>query len=245
VSTGPSIRLQYHAVVKLVVGLTLLLAIAAGGSLAWQLTGGASLEPRTVEIATLAFRALFTTLVAVIVPVYLVKYGPSNFLWFSDIGLLGIAAALWLESSLLGSMMALCVLLPETLWLASFLTGALTKGRGATTLASYMFDAKIPLYLRTLSCAFHLALVPGALWIVYRFGYDGRALGAQWLLALVVLPATLWLTPREKNVNWVRGFGHPPRSPLKPAAHFALMMLVYPPVVYLPAHWLLQRLPHA
>jgi hypothetical protein len=231
--------------VKRVVGLTLWAAVAIGGSLAWPSTAGAAFEPHTVELVTLAFRALFTALVAVIVPVYLVKYGASNFLWFSDIGLLGIAAALWLESPLLGSMMALCVLVPETLWLVSFLTGALTQGRGATTLATYMFDTTIPLYLRVLSCAFHLALVPGALWLVYRYGYDGRALGAQWLLAWLVLPATLWLAPRDKNVNWVRGFGHPPRSPLRPTAHFALMMLVYPPVVYLPAHWLLQRLPHA
>jgi hypothetical protein len=82
-------------------------------------------------------------------------------------------------------------------------------------------------------------LPPGALWLVYRYGYDSRALGAQWLLAVIVLPVTFWLAPRHKNVNWVRGFGHPPRSPFGPAGHLALMMLIYPPVVYLPAHWLL------
>jgi len=200
-----------------------------------------ALDPGTVEFLTIAFRALFTVLVAVIVPVYLVKYGPANFLWFSDIGLLGIAAALWLESRVLGSMMALCVLLPETLWLVSFLTGVVTGGRAATSLATYMFDPKIPLYMRALSAAFHVALVPGALWVVYRYGYDGRALGAQWLLALIVFPVTRWLTPREKNINWVYGFGHPPRSPLGSAAHLALMMLVYPALVYVPAHWLLLR----
>jgi len=201
------------------------------------------LEPATVETLTIAFRALFTVLTVVIVPVYLVKYGPANFLWFSDIGLFGITAALWLESPLLGSMMALCVLLSETLWLVSFLTGVATGGRAATSLATYMFDPKIPLYMRALSAAFHVALVPGALWLVYRYGYDGRALGAQWLLALIVLPVTWWLTPREKNINWVYGFGHPPRSPLGPVAHLALMMLVYPALVYLPAHWFLLRFP--
>jgi hypothetical protein len=192
-----------------------------------------------VDAITVVLQLWFAMLVAVIVPVYLVKYGPANFLWFSDIGLFGITAALWLENAFLGSMMALCVLVPETLWLVSFLTGVLTKGRAATTLASYMFDSKIPLYLRALSCAFHVALLPGALWLIYRYGYDSRALGAQWLLAWIVLPATLWLAPRAKNVNWVRGFGHPPRSPFGPVGHFALMMLVYPPAVYLPAHWLL------
>ena len=221
------------------------LTVAVSGAIAWSIANGQTLEPQAVEAVTAAFRALFTVLVAIVVPIYVRNYGPANFLWFSDIGLFGIAAALWLENAFLGSMMALCVLLPETLWLVSFVTGVLTRGRAATTLASYMFDSKVPLYLRALSCAFHLALVPGALWLVYRHGYDGRALGAQWLLAWIVLAATFWLAPREKNVNWVRGFGHPPRTPLRPAAHLALMMLVYPALVYLPAHWLLLRLVRA
>ena len=80
------------------------------------------------EAIDVALRTLFAMLVAVVVPVYLVKYGPTNFLWFSDIGLLGICAALWLEHRLLGSMMALAVLIPETLWLVSFVTGAIRKG---------------------------------------------------------------------------------------------------------------------
>jgi hypothetical protein len=65
---------------------------------------------------------------------------------------------------------------------------------------------------------------------------------AQTLLAWLVLPASLWLTPREKNVNWVRGFGHPPRTPLPLGWHFTFMMLVYPLAIYLPTHWLLARL---
>jgi hypothetical protein len=192
-----------------------------------------------LDAVTWTLRIVFAVLVAVVVPVYIVKYGPSNFLWFSDIGLLGICAALWLDHRLLGSMMAVAVLLPETVWLASFLSGAVTKGRGITTLAGYMFDARIPLYLRLISGAFHLALPPGALWLVYRSGYDERAFVAQTVLAWIVLPATLFLTPPGKNVNWVRGFGHPPRSPWPLPVHFALVMLAYPLAVYLPTHWLL------
>ena len=48
-------------------------------------------------------------------------------------------------------------------------------------------------------------------WLVYRYGYDDRALMAQTLLAWLVLPATLWLA------------------------------LMYPLLVYLPTHWLLGR----
>jgi hypothetical protein len=199
-------------------------------------------DAAALDAVTWALRVLFTVLVAVVVPVYVVKYGPSNFLWFSDIGLLGICAALWLEHRLLGSMMAVAVLLPETLWLVSFLSGCVARGRGVTTLASYMFDQSIPLYLRLISCAFHLALPPGGLWLVYRFGYDERAFAAQTLLAWLVLPATLLLTPAKKNVNWVRGFGHPPRSPWPLPVHFALVMLAYPLAIYWPTHWLLGRL---
>lgn len=217
-------------------------ALALGTAIAWVSASGQPLEESAPDAVTWAFRALFTVLVAVIVPVYLVKYGPANFLWFSDIGLFGILAALWLEHELLGSMMALAVLLPETLWLVSFVTGALApKGFSATTLASYMFDARIPRYLRWLSGAFHLALPPGALWLLYRYGYDERALAAQTVLAWIVLPATLWIAAPEKNVNWVRGFGHPPRSPVPLRMHFWFMMLMYPLAIYLPTHWLLKR----
>lgn len=217
-------------------------ALAGGAAIAWSIALAQPSQIAEVDSMTWAFRALFTVLVAVVVPVYIVKYGPSNFLWFSDIGLFGLFAALWLEHRLLGSMMAVAVLLPETLWFLSFVSGAIARGRGMTTLASYMFDTDIPLYLRLLSGAFHFALPPAAVWLVYRYGYDGRALAAQTLLAWIVLPASLWLAPAEKNVNWVRGFGHPPRAPLPLPWHFALVMLVYPLVIYWPTHWLLGRL---
>jgi hypothetical protein len=198
------------------------------------------MDPALVEAIDVGFRILFSVLVAVVVPVYIVKYGPSNFLWFSDIGLFGICAALWLEQPLLGSMMALAVLLPETVWLVSFVSGAIAKQHSVTTLATYMFDARIPFYLRALSGAFHLALPPGALWLVYRYGYDDRALLAQTLLAWLVLPATLWLAPPEKNVNWVRGLGHPPRRSVPLPLHFGLVMLAAPLLIYLPTHLLLE-----
>jgi len=196
---------------------------------------GAPPEPDAI---TWALRVLFTAMVVVIVPVYYVKHGPANFLWFSDIALFGVTAALWLENALLGSMMALAVLLPEIVWVASFLVGLLRGGRTPLTLAAYMFDPSLPRYLRALSL-FHLALPPALVWLLYRYGYDPRALPAQTLVAWIVLPLTLALAPREKNVNWVHGFGHPPRSPVG-RWHFPLTMLAYPLLVYLPTHLLLE-----
>jgi len=189
---------------------------------------------------TLAFALLFTAMTAVIVPIYYKQHGPANFLWFSDIALVGMTIALWLESPLIASMMAVGVLLPEAVWVASFL-GGLLFNRSVSSLAGYMFDPTLPRYLRALSL-FHLALPPAMLWMLYRYGYDERALPAQTALAWLVLPATFLLAPPEKNVNWVRGFGHPPKSPVPPRLHLLLMMIGYPLVVYLPTHWLLRAL---
>jgi len=193
-----------------------------------------------MDLTTLAFALLFTALTAVIVPVYFVKHGPANFLWFSDIALFGVLLALWLEDPFIASMMALAVLLPETVWVASFTSGLLF-GRTVSTLAAYMFDEAIPRYLRALSL-FHLALPPALLWMLYRYGYDERALPAQTVLGWLVLPASLAFAPPEKNINWVRGFGHPPASPLPGRWHFAAMMIAYPLLVYLPTHLLLAAL---
>src|SRR5687768_14580423 len=89
-------------------------------------------------------------MVLAILPVYAVCYGWRNFLWFSDIALIGMAVALWTESALLASMMAIGVLLPELLWSVSFLA-RLLFGIRASDLAGYMFDPAKPRYLRALS----------------------------------------------------------------------------------------------
>lgn len=58
----------------------------------------------------------YTAYVAVTLPVYYLRYGPGNFLWFSDVALIVTLPALWFESSLLASMMAIAILLPELVW---------------------------------------------------------------------------------------------------------------------------------
>jgi hypothetical protein len=40
----------------------------------------------------------YTIFVCVLVPVYWVERGPANFLWLSDIALLAIVSALWMEN---------------------------------------------------------------------------------------------------------------------------------------------------
>ena len=183
----------------------------------------------------------YTAFVAVIIAVYWVKYGPGNFLWFSDIALIGTVPALWLEQPLLASMMALAVVLPEVLWNAGFFLQLLI-GRRVTGLTDYMFDKTLPRYLRALSL-FHVFLPVLLVWMVARLGYDRRALIAESALAWIVLPLTYWLTKPDANINWVRGFGGPmTRTRLPPLLYLALLMLGFPLLVYWPTHLVLASL---
>jgi hypothetical protein len=182
----------------------------------------------------------YTLFVAVIVAVYTVKYGLGNFLWASDIALFVTVPALWLESGLLASMMAVGVLLPEALWNASFFWQLLT-GRHMSGLTDYMFDPKKPLYLRALSL-FHVFLPPLLVWMIATLGYAPQAWLAQTALTWVVLPLSYWLTDPEENVNWVFGLGGRPQTRMPPLAYLGLLMAGSPVAIYLPTHLLLRAL---
>ena len=47
----------------------------------------------------LSLKLIYTLFVCALVPIYWRKYGPANFLWFSDIALLVLVPALWLENA--------------------------------------------------------------------------------------------------------------------------------------------------
>jgi len=185
------------------------------------------------EPIALWIKIAYTLFLAILVPVYWAHYGPRNFLWFSDIALLVTGATLWLESPVLASMMLLAVLLPECAWNLDFF-GRLLTGHGMFGMSAYMFDARIPRYLRALSL-FHVPLPIGLVWLVHRLGYDRRAWLYQSLLALVVLPVSYWLTDPAENVNWVHGLGRPQRA-LPPWLYLALLIAAFSLVLYLPPH---------
>lgn len=182
----------------------------------------------------------YTAFVAILVPIYFAKYGPVNFLWFSDIALIVTVPALWLENSLLASMMAIGVLLPELVWNLSFF-GRLLTGKELTPLTDYMFDAEKPRYLRALSL-FHVFLPVLLLWLVAQLGYDPRAWVAQSLLAAVVLPVTYLLSTPEKNVNWVYMAERSERISLHSLVYLGLEIAAFPVAIYLPTHLFLKSL---
>ena len=179
----------------------------------------------------------YTLMVAVIVPVYLAYYGPANFLWFSDVALVVTGVGLWLENPLLVSMMTVGVLLPELLWNVTVFTRLVT-GIRVSGLADYMFDTRIPKWIRALSL-FHVVLPVLMLWMLHRLGYDPRALPAQTALAWVILPLTYAVTKPEDNINWVYGPGARPQRQISPPLYLAFLLIFFPLIVYVPTHLLL------
>ena len=93
-----------------------------------------------MELIPLWLKLSYTVYAAVTAAVYVRKYPLWNFLWFSDIALLVTVPALWLESSLLSSMMLLSIFLPELVWNIGFF-GRLLTGKRIGGLTDNMFDS--------------------------------------------------------------------------------------------------------
>ncbi|TVQ35420.1 MAG: membrane-associated protein [Wenzhouxiangella sp.] len=186
---------------------------------------------------------LLTTLgTAAIVVIYWHRYGPGNLLWFCDLSLILLVPAVWLESSLLTSLAALLVLLPLLAWTLLLGIRLLTGWREAGLL-DYMFESERPWLLRLLSL-FHIPLAALLLYLLGQLGYDERALPLAALSVGLVLPLTRWLTPPERNVNWVHGIGgEGTRQQSLPAWGYLLcLVLIAIALIHLPSHWLLFRL---
>jgi hypothetical protein len=191
-------------------------------------------------VIPLGLKIIYTLFVCALVPIYWRQYGPANFLWFSDIALLALVPALWLENALLVSMLAISVVFLEALWNIDFFF-QLATGKSLIGLSAYMFDPKIPLFIRGLSC-FHIALPLLLLWTLHRLGYDHRAFVWQTVVALAVLPLSYLVTNAQENVNWVYGFGQKPKTILAAPLFVILLMLLLPIAVYLPTHVLFARI---
>ncbi|MEX2559984.1 MAG: hypothetical protein WD403_08715 [Pirellulales bacterium] len=190
-------------------------------------------------------KVVYTAFLCVLVPYYWKTYGPANFLWFCDVALLVALAALWLESSLLASMQAVAIVVPQMLWVLDFGL-QLFMGRKFFGLAEYMFDSSIPLFVRGLS-SFHGWLPFLLVWLVWRLGYDRRAWIVQTVAAWLLLPASFLLTdppppPPENpaaavNVNWVYGPGKTAvQTWMAPELFVGVLMIGFPIIIYFPSH---------
>jgi len=184
-------------------------------------------------------KAAQTAFVALLIPVYWRQYGPANFLWFSDVALLSSVPALWLESPVLASTQAVGAFVPESMWAIDYGLG-LFAGRTPIDIATYMFDRRIPRFVRALSL-FHLWLLPLLIYVISRIGYDRRAFRYQRLVTAALLLASWRLTQPEENVNWVYSSRERIRSPAARAGFVLLLAVAIPLVFQLPVHAAFKR----
>ena len=204
-------------------------------------------RPRKIPLAA---KLTATAFLAVLVPVYLNAYGPTNFLWFCDAALILTVAGMWLESSLLISLCAVGILLPQCLWLVDF--GSNLLGIHLLGLTSYMFDQRLPLFTRGLSL-FHGWLPLLLVWLLGRFGYDKRALFAWTFLATGLVLICYFFTPPAGahladpnipiNLNYVYGFNdQQPQTWVNQNLYVLLLLGVLWLAAYLPTHLVLRKI---
>jgi hypothetical protein len=197
----------------------------------------------------MALKIVYTGFVAVLIPVYWHKYGPTNFLYFCDIALLLTLAGVWLENSLLVSMPAVGILVPQMLWCADFLTQL--ASHNLTGMTAYMFDAQRSLFLRGLSF-FHGWLPFLLFYLVRKLGYDRRAWISWTVIAWVLCLISFFFLPpagpefagklTPNNINYVWGFDDAkPQSWMPAGAYLAVWMAALFAIVYTPTHFFLKR----
>jgi hypothetical protein len=185
------------------------------------------------------FKVAYTLAVVAFIVIYWQRYGPRNFLWFSDVALIGAVPAMWLESGLISGVLACMVLLPEVLWNVDYGL-RLALRRRITGLTEYMFDPTIPRWLRGVSL-FHVPLPLVLIWLVAAYGYPEVSLAGAAGAGAVILALSYWFSSPEKNINWVYGLGRIQRRLPQPV-YLGLLYLGFVLVVFLPTHWLLLRL---
>lgn len=197
----------------------------------------------------LAFKVVYTLFVAILVPYYWMTYGPTNFLYFCDVALLMTLVAVWVESPLLASMPAVGILLPQAIWCVDFLLGVV--GWDLLGMTKYMFNPELSLFARGLSF-FHFWLPFVLVWLVWRMGYDRRALLGWTVLAWVLMLICYFLLPAPPapaemknlpvNVNYVYGLSdEAPQTWMPPLMYLGVMLTVLPVAVFLPTHLLLRK----
>lgn len=190
----------------------------------------------------------FSAFMAVLVPVYAYWYGPTNFLYFCDVSLILTLFGIWFESALLVSMCAVGLLVPQTFWVVDFL--AHFTGYPLTGMTDYMFVSEHSFFLRFLS-GFHGWLPFLLLFLVWRLGYERRALVAWTVLAWLLLLVCYFVMPGPRpdagltpvNINYVFGMsGSVPQSFVPPLAWFAGLMIGLPLLAFIPSHLAMRRL---
>jgi hypothetical protein len=185
-------------------------------------------------------KIIYTLFLCVLVPFYWYEYGITNFLWFSDVALLGTGLLLWCYNRLISNVLMLWFFPLALAWNIDFF-GRIFSGYNFLGITNYMFKAEIPLFVRGLSL-FHLWLPIVLIWLLVKFGYARRTWLVQIIPLWVLLLVTYLVTDPAKNINWTYGPTANPQHWLNPLFYLGILMLFLPLCVFLPLHYLLRRL---
>ena len=192
----------------------------------------------------------YTAFLAVMIPVYWLNYGPTNFLYFCDIALFFTLAGIWREDALLVSLPAVGILLPQALWCTDFVLQLF--GGKLTGMTAYMFEENRSLFLRGLSL-FHGWLPFLLIYLLKKTGYDRRALAGWTLICIALcLSAYFFLPPAgailadpkiPRNINYVFGLDDAAPQTWMPAPAYLLVWITaLISIVFIPTHLLLKKL---
>jgi hypothetical protein len=173
----------------------------------------------------------------VYLPAYTLAYGPANFLFLCNLGVMLTCLGIWRGSALLLSSQAVAAMAICAAWWLD--AGArLLSGRHLVGVTAYMWDPQYPLFTRTLSL-YHVAWPILLVACLRRVGYDPRGYLLQGALAVVFVLLSRLAGPAA-NINFA--FTDPlfHRS-LGPApAHLALTILALVGVIYGVTHLVLK-----
>jgi hypothetical protein len=193
---------------------------------------------------------VYSIFAAVMIPVYLKEYGPTNFLYFCDVAVLLTLAALWLDNALLASLALVGILLPQLAWVLDFALHL--AGISILGMTDYMFDEKIPAFTRAISL-FHGWLPFLLIYVVHRLGYDQRAFAIWTVIGVALMMICFFWMPepgtrpegshKPVNINYVFGMdSKEPRHWVSKNTWFLIMLAGLPGLVWWPTHRLLLRL---
>ena len=182
----------------------------------------------------------------IMIPVYFKMYGPTNFLYICDAALIITLLGLWFNSPLLISICAVGIIAAQSLWLIDFF-GTLI-GLPVLGLTEYMFR-DTSLFLRGLSL-FHGWLPILLIYLVYKMGYDPRAIFYWTGLFVILMIFSILLTPRPgeaiglapSNINFVWGLRDGSPQTFMPRGYWlALLIIGMPLLLFYPTHLILKK----
>jgi hypothetical protein len=175
---------------------------------------------------------------AVWIPTYAATWGWTNFLAFCDVAVFLTCAGLWFGNALLLSSQALAAIPAGLLW-AVDVTARLLTGRHLFGGTEYMWNGRVPLYVRLLSL-FHLLLPVLLVLALRRTGYHRRALLFQIALtAPLLVAARRFAVGKNLNFAFTDPLLHRQWGPVW--LHLLAMLVGTALVVYLPTHLVLRR----